>query len=181
MILNHALRLNFNPRFGRSTVGDGTRNPAQELSAVPPCNDNQRALFTASFRRTRRPVLFCRWRTAPGGALECVWYTDLEQASAGEEPLICRLGESLRRPLTNDVARKLHCTGNRTERLDSLRGSFFNSNRSGVPVCLTGKKESGATLTWSLVRSCPRNCQRRAILPNAPLGFAEQSLEGGKW
>jgi hypothetical protein len=180
MILNHALRLNFNPRFGRNTVGDGARNPAQDLYAVRPCNDNQRALSTASVRRTRRPVLFCRWRTAPGGALECVWYTGVEPAGAAEEPLICR-PESLRRPVTIDVAGKLHCTVNRTERLDSLRASFFNSNRSGDPVCLAGKKESGATLTWSLVRSCPRNCQRRAILPNAPLGFAEQSLERGKW
>jgi hypothetical protein len=106
MILNHALRLNFNPRFGRSTVGDGARNPVQDLTAIRPCNDNRRALSTASFRRTRRPVLFCRWRAAPGGVLECVWYTDTQSANAGEEPVICRLDESLRRSISIGVFRQ---------------------------------------------------------------------------
>jgi hypothetical protein len=160
MILNHAPRLNFNRRFGRSAVRDRAHNPARDLAAARPCNDNQHALSTASFRRRRRPALFCRWRTAPGGALECVWYTDVEPASAGEEPLICRLDESLRRPVRIDVAGKLHCAVIQSERLDSLRAAFFNSTRSGASVCLTGNRESGATLAKSLVRSCPRNCQR---------------------
>jgi hypothetical protein len=99
MILNHAPRLNFNHWFDRIVVRDRGRNPVQDLAAVRPCNDDQRALSTASFRRTRRPVLFCRWRTAPGGALECVWYTDVEAAGAGEEPVICRLDESLQRSI----------------------------------------------------------------------------------
>jgi hypothetical protein len=98
MIVNHAPRLNFNGPFD-GTRNRGPRNPARDLTAVRPCNDNQRALSTASFRRTRRPVLFCRWRMAPGGALECVWYTDTQSASAGEEPDICRLDETLQRSI----------------------------------------------------------------------------------
>ena len=97
MIVNLALRLNFNRRFDRSGVRHRARDLARDLTAVRPCNDNQRALSTASFRRIRRPVLFCRWRTAPGGALECVWLRDTRAAKAGEEPGICRLDESLRR------------------------------------------------------------------------------------
>lgn len=99
MIVNHAQRLNFNCRFERSGVRDRVDNPARDLTAVRPCNDNQRALSTTSFRRTRRPALFCRWRTAPGGTLECVWHTDIEASSAGEEPEICQLHESLRRSI----------------------------------------------------------------------------------
>jgi hypothetical protein len=97
MILNHAPRLNFNRRFARSTVRDGARNPTRDLAAARPSNDNRPALSTTSSRRTRRPVLLCRWRTAPGGALECVWHTDTQSVSAGEEPQICRLDELLQR------------------------------------------------------------------------------------
>jgi hypothetical protein len=153
MIINHAPRPNTKSWNDRSTIQDRARNTARDLTSVRPCNDNQRALSTASFRRTRRPLLFCRWRTAPGGALECVWHMDIEAASAGEEPQICRLDESLRRvdrhcgfPATIDVAGKLHYAVIQSERLDTLCASFFNSTRSGASVCLTGKRESGATL-----------------------------------
>jgi len=117
MILNHALRLNFNCRFDRSTVRDGAHNPTRDLAAVRPCNENQRVSSTASFRRTRRPVLFCRWRTAPGGVLECVWYTATPSASAGEEPQICRLDERMELRLTRSYRRgrktTLRCQSNR--------------------------------------------------------------------
>jgi hypothetical protein len=181
MILNHAPRLNFNRLFDRTVLRDRGADSAQHLTTFRPCNDNQRSLSTASFRRTRRPVLFCRWRKAPGGALECVWCKDVEAAGASEEPVICRLDESPRRSVTVDVAGKLHCAVNRTERLDSLRASFFNSNRSGASVCLIGKRESGATLTWSLVRSCPRNCQRRAIFSTRHWALPSKVWEGRKW
>jgi hypothetical protein len=146
MFVNRATLRNFNHQLGRIMVRDLRASPARDLATVPPCNDNQRGLSTASFRRARRPMLFCRWRTAPGGALECVWHTDPEAASADEEPGLCRLDESLRRssrhcgfPATNDVAGKLHRAVNRSERLDSLCASFFNSTRSGASVYLTGK------------------------------------------
>jgi hypothetical protein len=158
MFVNRATLRNFNHQLGRSMVWDLRAGAPRDPAAVRPCNDNQRA-STASFRRTRRPVLFCRWRTAPGGALECVW--DIEAASAGEEPGLCQLDESLRRsnrhcgfPATIDVAGKLHCAVNPSQRLDSPRRSFLYSTRSGASVGLTGKRESGATLARSLVRSC---------------------------
>jgi hypothetical protein len=103
MILNHAPRLNFNRWLDRTVVRDRGPNSAQELAAFRACNDNQRPLSTASLRRTRRPVLFCRWRNAPGGALECVWHTDVEAAGAGEEPIICHLDESPRRSVTRST------------------------------------------------------------------------------
>jgi hypothetical protein len=172
MFVNRTTLPNFNHPLGRNMARHLRSSLARDLAAVRPRNDNQSALSTASFRRTRRPVLFCRWRTAPGGALECVWHRDIEAASAGEEPEICRLDESLHRsnrhcgfPATIDVAGKLHCAVNPSERLDSPHGSFLNSTRSGASVCLAGKRESGATLARSLVRSCPRNYQRRATFP----------------
>ena len=140
MFVNRATLRNFNHRLGRSMVWDLRASAPRDLAAVRPCNDNQRA-STASFRRTRRPVLFCRWRTAPGGALECVWHTDTEAASAGEQPGLCQLDESLRRsnrhcgfPATIDVAGKLHCAVNPSQRLDSPCGSFLYSTRSGALV-----------------------------------------------
>lgn len=98
MIINHAPRPNTKSWVDRRTIQDRARNTARDLTSVEPCNDNQLALSTVSFRRTRRPVLFCRWRMVAGGALECVWRTDIEAASAGEEPQICRWDESLWRP-----------------------------------------------------------------------------------
>lgn len=51
-----------------------------------PCNDNRPARrFAAPPQRKPRPVLFCRWRRAPSGALECVWQIE---AAAAEEPEI---------------------------------------------------------------------------------------------
>jgi hypothetical protein len=162
MFINRATLRNFNHRLGRSVVRDLRASAPRDLATVRPCNDNQGALSTALFRRTRRPTLSCRWRLAPGGTLECVWHTDTEAASAGEEPGLCRLDESLRQSdrhcgfaATINVAGKLHCGVNPSERLDSPRGSFLNSTRSGASIC------------------CPRNCQRRATFP-MPLGFAGQ-------
>lgn len=161
MFVNRATLRIFNHRLGRSVVRDLHASAPRDLAAVRPCNDNQRALSTALFRRFRRPVLFCRWRTAPGGALECVWHTDIEAGSGGEESGLCRLDRSPWRsnrhcgfPVTIDVAGKLHCAINPSVRLDSPRGSFLNSTHSDASDCLTGKRESGATLARSLVRSC---------------------------
>jgi hypothetical protein len=154
MFVNRTTLRNFNHPLGRNMARHLRSSLARDLAAVRPCNDNQRALSTASFRRTRRPVLFCRWRTAPGGALECVWHRDVEAASAGEEPEICRLNESLCLsnrhcgfPATIDVAGKLHCAVNLSERLDSPRLPFLNSTRSGASVCLTGKKGNPVRLS----------------------------------
>jgi len=190
MFVNRATLRSFNHSLNQSAVRVLGRNPAQDLTrglaAVRPCNDNQRLLSTASRRRVRRPKLSCRWRTVPAGGLECVWQTDRQAASAGEEPGISR--KWLPRwigicgfPATINVAGKLHCAVIRSERLDSIRASFFNSNRSGVSVFLIGKRESGATLAWSLVRSCPRNCQRRAIFPTCHWALPSKVWEGGKW
>jgi len=184
MILNHALRLNFNSRFGRSTVRDGARNPARELAAVRPCNDNQRASSTASFGRTRRPILSCRWRTAPGGALECVWYTATPSASAGEEPQICRLDELLQRangitpyPQLSTWPENYTVPSIEPSALTVYaRPSSIRIVRAGL---FDGKKESGATLAWSLVRSCPQlsaashSSQRATGLCRAKSGKAE--------
>jgi hypothetical protein len=187
MFVNRATLRIFNHRLGGSVVRGLRTGAPGDLAALRPCNDNQRA-STALFRRTRRPALFCRWRTAPGGALECVWHTDIEAASAGEAPGLCQLDESLRRsnrhcgfPATIDVAGKLHCTVNPSQRLDSPRRSFLNSTRSGASVCLTGKRESGATLARSLVRSCYRDRQRRATFPTCHWALPGKVWEGGRW
>jgi hypothetical protein len=185
MFVNRATLRNFNHRLGGSMVRHLRAGAPRDLAAVRPCNDNQRASAALS-RRTRRPVLFCRWRMAPGGALECVWHTDIEAASAGEEPGLCQLDEALRRssghcgfPATIDVAGKLHCTVNPSQRLDSQRRSFLNSTRSGASVSLTGKRESG--VARSLVRSCLRNRQRRATFPTCHWALPGRVWESGRW
>ncbi len=59
--------------------------------AATPGNDNQPVRrFTAPSRPLRRPVLLCRWRTAPTGALECNWHMEAAAASKVEEPGISR-------------------------------------------------------------------------------------------
>ena len=186
MFINRAILRNFNHRLGRSVVRDLRASAPRDLATVRPCNDNQGALSTALFRRTRRPTLSCRWRLAPGGTLECVWHTDTEAASAGEEPGLCRLDESLRQSdrhcgfaATINVAGKLHCGVNPSERLDSPRGSFLNSTRSGASVSLTGKRESG--VARSLVRSCLRNRQRRATFPTCHWALLGRVWESGRW
>ena len=69
-------------------------NRAVERRSAPaasPGNDNQPIRrFTASSRPLRRPVLLCRWRTAPTGALECDWHMEAAAASKVEEPGISR-------------------------------------------------------------------------------------------
>ncbi|HXW39719.1 MAG TPA: hypothetical protein VEK75_00845 [Xanthobacteraceae bacterium] len=57
--------------------------------SAAPCNDNRLPLrFAAAPPRKPRPVLFCRWRRAPSGALECSWHIE---AAAAEEPELSRL------------------------------------------------------------------------------------------
>ena len=56
---------------------------------APACNDNQPDRRISAPSR-RRPVLFCRWRKAASGALECGWHTEATAASDVEEPDIGR-------------------------------------------------------------------------------------------
>jgi hypothetical protein len=106
MFTNRATLRKFNRRLGQSLVRDLPGNPAQHLTAVRPCNDNQPVRSAASLRRQRRPMLFCRWRKTPGGALECVWHTEPQAAGAGEEPSISRSSESLRQSIGAVVLRR---------------------------------------------------------------------------
>lgn len=105
MFANRATLQNFSRGLGRSAARNLAGNLVRDLAAVRPCNDNQRALSTASFRRTRRPMLFCRWRKTAAGALECVWRTEPQAASAGEEPGISHLGQPLRQSMGITVFR----------------------------------------------------------------------------
>jgi hypothetical protein len=87
MFVNRATLRIFNHRLGRSVVRDLRGSAPRDLATVRPCNDNQRALSTALFRRTRRPTLSCRWRLAPStGRLECFWQHDAEADDSSPNP-----------------------------------------------------------------------------------------------
>ena len=79
MFVNRTTLRNFNHRLGSSMVRDLRASAPRDLATVRPCNDNHRALATASFLRTRRPTLSCHWRLAPStGRPECFWQYDAE-------------------------------------------------------------------------------------------------------
>jgi hypothetical protein len=62
-------------------------------------NDNRIDAGGAAARRTRRPVLACRWRPIIGGGLECRWVIAFADGTAIEEPdgrrLIRRISQLL--------------------------------------------------------------------------------------
>jgi hypothetical protein len=99
----------FNHRRGRNAA-----------AAAVPSNDNRliRA-FGSHAKRMPRPVLVCRWRTAPpAGALECVWHIESGNPSNAEEPGISRLiggpqrwrGAGVAAPRPGFVVHIAHCS-----------------------------------------------------------------------
>jgi hypothetical protein len=72
--------------FARFSVASGVP-AAPGVAALAYSNDNKKAVRTSVARPQRgRPVLFCRWRPATGGGLECHWDVEPANGAASAEP-----------------------------------------------------------------------------------------------
>lgn len=152
--------------------------------AVRPCNDNQSVRLVAPRPRKRRPVLFWRWHVTPAGRLEGSWH----EGSAAEELGISWPGGAVYRANWMSITPR---RGQRGEKTTQRRQSTWSAlTDSGRPHSIHGvqvrrfvgpaKRESGATRICGLIRSCPRNCQRRAVFRMCHWALRSKVWEGGQ-